>query len=199
MMGGTIDYASRARGGTRFWLDLPLQEHVGAVPFERPSLEASDWTFAHSGSVDRAANSDTPARDRSARGHILVVEDNAINAMVVEAQLGRLGCTCRVAADGEEALQRLASNETFHLVLMDCMLPGITGMEVAKRWREIEAAKGLPHLPIVALTANALATNVQETKEAGMDDFLTKPCTLDKLEVAVGRWIGAPSAGQSHE
>jgi len=192
MMRGSIDYAARGPRGTRFWLDLPLKEHLGDLPAERRGLEASDWTFVHGGPQSGGESGSKPAEGPSTECHVLVVEDNAINALVVEAQLQRLGCTCRIAVDGDEALQRLASDEHFHLVLMDCMLPGITGMEVTRRWRSIEAKKGISRIPIIALTANALATNVDETKSAGMDDFLTKPCTLDKLEVAVRRWLKAP-------
>jgi CheY-like chemotaxis protein len=124
---------------------------------------------------------------------VLVVEDNAVNALVVEAQLERLGCRCDIAADGEEALRRL-STASYELVLMDCMLPGISGFEVTRRWREIEQRQARPHLSIVALTANALASNVEEARAAGMDDFLTKPCTLDKLEAVLRRWMKQPDA-----
>src|SRR5436190_23718010 len=67
--------------------------------------------------------------------------------MVVAAQLSRLGCTCDVAVDGEEALQRLSATR-YELVLMDCMLPGISGFEATRRWRAIEAEQGGQHVPI---------------------------------------------------
>jgi CheY-like chemotaxis protein len=136
------------------------------------------------------ANAEEPAQPQAAR--VLVVEDNAINAMVVEAQLSRLGCACDVAVDGEEALQRLAATH-YDLVLMDCMLPGISGFEVTRRWRAVEAEQGGSRVTIVALTANALASNFDEARESGMDDFLTKPCTLDKLEAVLRQWQKAQS------
>jgi two-component system, sensor histidine kinase len=187
LMGGRIDFESAPDRGTRFWVELPLPETPG--PVADPQLhQHSDWTFAHSGAMPLE-----PAAPEGRAGRVLVVEDNAVNALVVEAQLERLGCRCDIAADGEEALRRL-STASYELVLMDCMLPGISGFEVTRRWREIEQRQARPHLSIVALTANALASNVEEARAAGMDDFLTKPCTLDKLEAVLRRWMKQPDA-----
>ncbi|MEK8029460.1 ATP-binding protein [Ideonella sp. DXS29W] len=187
MMDGRIDFDSPKEGGTRFWLDLPLPEHRGPLPEEANHFEQSGWTFAHSGAMPLPPVH--PTVPREPEFHVLVVEDNAINAMVVEAQLERLGCSCDVAIDGEEALQRLGSGQRYDLVLMDCMLPGISGFDATRRWRAIEREAGSGRLPIVALTANALASNLEETRAAGMDDFLTKPCTLDKLDAVVRHWL----------
>lgn len=185
LMGGQIDFTSRAGAGTCFWVELPLPET--SAPVSEAAHEHSDWTFAHSGPMPLPAvlTERTTTREDA---HVLVVEDNTINAMVVEAQLRRLGCTCDIAADGEEAIQRLSTG-SYRLVLMDCMLPGISGFETTRRWRVLEAERGMNRLPIIALTANALASNLAETHEAGMDDFLTKPCTLDKLEAALRIWL----------
>lgn len=189
LMGGTIDFTSRPAAGATFWVELPLPETAEPVP-EDAHQEHSDWTFAHSGPMPLGLAATGQVNER--RGaHVLVVEDNAINAMVVEAQLQRLGCGCDIATDGEEALQRLSTGH-YSLVLMDCMLPGISGFETTQRWRALEAKRGLKHLPIVALTANALASNLAETRTAGMDDFLTKPCTLDKLEAVLRTWLAPP-------
>jgi len=185
LMGGQIDFLSRPEGGTCFWVELPLPETSGSIPDTRH--EHSDWTFAHSGPMPLAA-APHERNDQRGEAHILVVEDNTINAMVVEAQLRRLGCSCDIATDGEEAIQRLSTG-SYRLVLMDCMLPGISGFEATRRWRAIEAARGTERVPIVALTANALASNLAETRESGMDDFLTKPCTLDKLQAALRAWL----------
>ena len=201
LMGGKIDFVSRPAAGATFWVELPLPETAGPVP-DAAHQEHSDWTFAHSGPMPLGQAATGQAKER--RGaHVLVVEDNAINAMVVEAQLQRLGCSCDIATDGEEAVQRLSTGH-YSLVLMDCMLPGISGFEATRCWRALEAKRALKRLPIVALTANALASNLAETRESGMDDFLTKPCTLDKLEAVLRTWLAppgksaaAPQPGQS--
>lgn len=71
---------------------------------------------------------------------------------------------------------------------MDCMIPGTTGLEVARRWRALEEENRLPCLPTVALNASAGASNLEETRAAGMDDVITKLCTLDRLSEVVSRW-----------
>ncbi len=120
--------------------------------------------------------------------HVLVTEVNAVSAMAVEAQLQSLGCTCDVAVDGEEALVHLAHHR-YDAVLMDCMLPGMSGYEATGSWREWEAQELATHLPINALTANALSSNAEQARQSGMDDFLTKPCALDDLRDALLRAI----------
>ncbi|MCV4691156.1 response regulator, partial [Escherichia coli] len=77
--------------------------------------------------------------------------------------------------------------------LLDCMLPGISGMDVARRWRALEAEHGLPHLPLVALTADVMDSNRAASAAAGMDDFLPKPCILEQLRGVVERWAHARS------
>ena len=108
-----------------------------------------------------------------------------MNGMIAEAQLARLGCSCDIAIDGKEALQRLREG-VYDLVLMDCMLPGLSGYATTQAWRAEEQATGRPRLPIVALTANALSSNAEQCERAGMDDYLTKPCTVEKLDLALG-------------
>jgi len=206
LMDGQIDFAARPEGGTCFWVELPLPAQAGpaksdplpVVAESAPPQDGTDWAFVHSGPVPLGeAPGPGTGEPHTASGsappgaEVLVVEDNAVNALVVEAQLDRLGCRCDVAADGEEALRRLGSRR-YDLVLMDCMLPGISGFEVVRRWRAEELQRGQPRVPIIALTANTLASNAQEARQAGMDDFLTKPCTLDKLEAALRRWHPGP-------
>lgn len=172
LMGGSLDYIDRHTGGTCFHFIVPLVEvHV---------------------LVDSEDTSASEFEDRKIPGlrlsplHALVTEDNLVNAMVVEAQLASLGCTCDVALDGEDALAHLAQKH-YDVVLMDCMLPGVSGYDATRAWRAREVRESRPRLPIIALTANALASNVAQAKEAGMDDFLTKPCSIDDLRSALVR------------
>src|SRR5688572_16421622 len=78
----------------------------------------------------------------------------------------------------------------YDLVLMDCQMPVLDGYSAARRWREIEAADPTgPHLPIVAMTANAMAGDRQRCLDAGMDDYLAKPVTRGQLEHCLRRWL----------
>ncbi|WP_328577795.1 hybrid sensor histidine kinase/response regulator [Ideonella sp. BN130291] len=193
LMGGRIDFHSRPGQGTRFWCELPMPV-ADELPAEPEPGAVPEFRFAHSGAMPLAPARPVERAEGSSRArHVLVVEDNAVNALVVEAQLASLGCTSRIASDGEEALQCLREG-SYDLVLMDCMLPTISGYQATQRWREEERQRGLPHLPIIALTANALASNLEEALAAGMDDFLTKPCPVDKLAAVLRRWLAPAGA-----
>jgi CheY-like chemotaxis protein len=112
-----------------------------------------------------------------------VVDDNAVNAVVACSMLEHMGLAVEVAEDGEAALERMGGGG-LDLVLMDCHLPGIDGWEATRRWRESERP-GL-RLPIVALTANAVAGDRERCLDAGMDDYLAKPVDLGQLAEVVG-------------
>ena len=124
-----------------------------------------------------------------ALGRILVVEDNPVNQLVAEGMLNRLGFTTTLASDGRSALA-LISTERFDIVLMDCQMPGMDGFEATRCIRAAE--RGERHIPIIGLTAHASAEAREACLEAGMDDFLSKPYTLDELGAALTRWSGQP-------
>jgi CheY-like chemotaxis protein len=113
-------------------------------------------------------------------GRVLVVDDNAINRLIVVEMLKRLGVEIEQAENGEEALQRLDAGP-FDLVLMDCLMPRVDGFSATRRWRERERAAASGRTPIVALTANAMAEDRAKCLDAGMDDLLAKPIQLPTL------------------
>ncbi|MEO6138925.1 MAG: ATP-binding protein [Luteimonas sp.] len=123
---------------------------------------------------------------RSAK--VLLVEDNPVNLMVGQRLLGVLGVECDTAHNGEVALLKMSASR-YDLVLMDCQMPVIDGYTATRRWRESEEADADGnHLPIVAMTANAMAGDRQKCLDAGMDDYLAKPVTRAELERCVHRW-----------
>jgi CheY-like chemotaxis protein len=122
--------------------------------------------------------------------HVLVVEDNATNQKVVRRLLEKLGCTVTIAGNGLEALDRLAG-AAFDLVLMDCQMPEMDGFEATRQIRRSD--RGHAAIPIVALTANAMASDREACLDAGMDDFVTKPVRPEELGQALGRWFGRTS------
>jgi CheY-like chemotaxis protein len=131
-----------------------------------------------------------PALDAAAARRplrVLVAEDNPVNQLVAEMMLRSLGCSAVIAADGEKALEQLAAG-AFDLVLMDMQMPVMDGLEATRRLRAREAATGAPRLPVVALTANAMAENRAECLASGMDQFLPKPIRIDELQAMLARW-----------
>ncbi|MBL8486345.1 MAG: response regulator [Rhodocyclaceae bacterium] len=125
-------------------------------------------------------------------GRVLLAEDNPVNQRVARAMLGQLGLAVELANHGEEALA-LASREEFDLVLMDCHMPVMDGFAATASLRRLEAGRG-GHLPVVALTANAMEGDRDRCLAAGMDDYLAKPYTMAQLEQVLRRWLKSPEA-----
>jgi CheY-like chemotaxis protein len=109
---------------------------------------------------------------------VLLAEDNRVNQKVVIGILKRAGCTFSVVENGERALEAIQEGG-FDVVLMDCHMPVMDGYTAAGRIRDLEGPAG--RVPIVALTAGALAEDRDRCLEAGMDHFLAKPFRADDL------------------
>jgi signal transduction histidine kinase/CheY-like chemotaxis protein len=120
---------------------------------------------------------------------LLLVEDNPVNLLVAQKLLSALGFRCETAANGDIALKRMQL-EHFDLILMDCQMPVLDGYAATRRWRELEAQRADGgRLPIVAMTANAMAGDRQRCLDAGMDDYLAKPVSREQLESCLHRWL----------
>lgn len=118
---------------------------------------------------------------------VLVAEDNAVNVKVVGAMLGKLGYRYDVAANGQEAVKAV-SERPYDLVLMDCHMPVMGGMEATAEIRAFERQRGAPRLPIIALTAATFPEEQAACLRAGMDDFLPKPIDLAELGRLLEKW-----------
>jgi len=125
---------------------------------------------------------------------ILVAEDNPTNQMVMDRLMGKLGYAIDLAGNGGEALEKLKASR-YGLLLTDCHMPGMDGFSLAARIRETEAGGGR-HLPIIALTGDALEGTAQKCLDAGMDDYLSKPIAIDKLDLAIRRWLPEAAAAR---
>jgi CheY-like chemotaxis protein len=124
---------------------------------------------------------------------VLVVEDNLVNQKVAANMIEKLGYRVNVAANGREAVESLA-RISYALVIMDCQMPEMDGFEATRIIRIQEAGLQqvggkLPHLPIIAMTANATKEDRDRYLEAGMDDFLSKPVTSKSLAAVLNRWL----------
>ena len=181
-----------------------LYPHVNAriaarlgKPVRRSELHA---TLARAAEDDPSATRLREERERADRRHayagvrILVVEDNAVNQEVALGMLEKIGFTADVADEGRGGVDRIeavrGTEEAFHLVLMDCQMPVLDGYAATRALREGERARGAgEHLPIIALTANAMTEDAEKCLDAGMDDYLSKPFEADALEEKINRWI----------
>jgi signal transduction histidine kinase/ActR/RegA family two-component response regulator len=176
LMGGSIRADSAPGRGSTFWFEVPLEAALDPVP---GVTAATSLAWAQSGT----------AGPRPAR--VLVVEDNAVNCMVVQAMLERLDMTVTLANDGAQALAAIQTLD-IDVVLMDCQMPVMDGYEATRRIR----SSGHPNaqVPIIALTAHALAEDRQRCDAAGMNDYLPKPVTGEALASVLQRYLG-PRAG----
>lgn len=118
---------------------------------------------------------------------VLLVEDNTVNRMVAEQLLRVFQCEVRNASDGEQALLALREGGV-DVVLMDCQMPVLDGYAATRQWRAEEAESGRPRLPIIAMTANAMAGDRERCLQAGMDDYLSKPIARATLHALLKRW-----------
>ena len=124
----------------------------------------------------------------AAEGGGLVAEDDATNRKVILRQLSMLGYAADVAADGEEAL-RMWQAKRYALLLSDLHMPALDGYGLTRAIRAREPAG--THVPILALTANALREEVERARSMGMDDYLTKPVPLETLRQTLARYLPA--------
>jgi CheY-like chemotaxis protein len=129
---------------------------------------------------------------QGSRGRLLVVEDNFVNQQLMMRVLAKDGFEVRIAADGSEAVQIL-NVESFDAVLMDCQMPTMDGYEATRLIRKAERKARAGHrLPILALTANAMAGDREKCLFCGMDDFVTKPISFAGLYGTLSRYLQLP-------
>jgi PAS domain S-box-containing protein len=121
---------------------------------------------------------------------ILLAEDNPVNQKLATRLLQRLGMEVQVAADGIDALHALRTSD-FDAVLMDCQMPQMDGYEATRQIRRSETPVRNPNIPVIAVTAHALATDRTKCLEAGMNDYLTKPINPKHLEQALAKALSS--------
>lgn len=168
-MGGRIDFQSEEGKGAAFWFEVELGV-------------SSQLHLAKTARLTRPRSTVTGPRC------ILVVEDNAMNRLLMAEQLKGLKCRVDFAFDGAEGLKKLEAMR-YDLVLMDCQMPVMSGIEAARIWRARERTMGLTATPIVAVTATALTTDHDSCLEAGMNQVITKPMSRQTLLEAARRWV----------
>ncbi len=171
-----------------------------ANPVQADALAGAALGTATPGYAPAAAPAEVSAAEQAEAVRtlrVLLVEDNPVNLMVGQRLLSVLGTHCDSATNGEAALLRMQASR-YDLVLMDCQMPVMDGYTATRRWREHEAASGSGRrLPIVAMTANAMAGDRQKCLDAGMDDYLAKPVTRGELERCLFHWQQVSQQGHT--
>ncbi len=150
-----------------------------------------DYTLDIQPQPRMAPTVEVPGIPRKATFRILVTEDNPVNQTVAKRILIKNGIEVDVAGNGEVALQKITEGNAYDLILMDCQMPRMDGYEATRQIRnwEREGTEG-DHIPIIALTANAMQGDRDKCLEAGMDDYIPKPVKKEALLQMVQRFLG---------
>ncbi len=168
LMGGTISVESRKGKGSTFIVELPMELTDGSRLQKREyAADSSDLTGVK----------------------VLLAEDNDLNAEIATIQLEELGMQVSRAADGKEAVRAFAEHppETFDVILMDIMMPEMDGYEATAAIRGLPNRPDASQIPIIAMTANAFAEDVQASLDAGMNGHLSKPIVMSEVVKTIAR------------
>ncbi len=177
LMGGQLTVHSVLGKGSTFAFEIPMKA-VEGVAAPAHTETAADYAALPMFPVD-----------------VLLAEDNPANQLLAKAQLATLGCRVQLAVNGAEALH-LYGQGRYDIVLMDCQMPELDGYEASVAIRALERERGTARVPIVAVTATVTESERDLCREAGMDDFLSKPYGVPELAALLERWLPTPERAE---
>ena len=170
MMGGTISVQSKKHEGTTFTVDIPLE-------ITDKECNKSDTGFSEKVNLTGVK--------------VLLAEDNELNAEITTVQLEEFGMNVERAVDGKNAVEIFRNHPegTFDVILMDIMMPEMNGYEAAKAIRAMNDRPDGKNIPIIAMTANSFAEDVQASLDAGMNAHLSKPIVIEEVIKTILRYV----------
>ena len=170
MMGGTISVQSKKHEGTTFTVDIPLE-------ITDKECNKSDTGFSEKVNLTGVK--------------VLLAEDNELNAEIATVQLEEFGMNVERAVDGKNAVEIFRNHPegTFDVILMDIMMPEMNGYEAAKAIRAMNDRPDGKNIPIIAMTANSFAEDVQASLDAGMNAHLSKPIVIEEVIKTILRYV----------
>lgn len=170
LMGGDLGCESTPGSGSMFWFTMRAKEAAQEAQAEAPAPERTP----------------RPAKLGPLTGHVLIVEDNEVNQMLIAAYLDQFGLTYDMAANGVEAVSKV-QGKPYAAVLMDIMMPVMDGVEASKQIRALDTP--VAKIPIIALTANAMKGDREIYLSAGMDGYVSKPLSAASLFSALSEHL----------
>ncbi len=173
LMDGAVGVESEPGQGSRFWFRVRLER-------------GPDINIEQMFSLEEVVPSQSAPADSKAV--VLVVDDNLVNRQVAEAMLKRFGAQTVSVENGQECLDELYDGLRPALILMDVQMPVMDGLTATRRIREWERENALPPIPIVALTGGVFEHDAQRCFDAGMNDFLAKPLSVNALDRVMAQW-----------
>ncbi len=184
LMDGKIGVSSDGTHGTTLWFTAKLPK---VTEKKRHAEKVSGEEIKKNTSADE--------QPRMERLRILLAEDNKTNQIIAERLVQKMGHDCETVETGAQAVKAVRTGN-FDLVLMDCRMPEMDGYEATEEIRKMNGkARNGQRIPIIALTAHALAGDREKCERAGMDDYLCKPVVASDMKAAIDRWT--PKSGQA--